>query len=52
MYVDKCLGGVQAAQTLARLNRCHQGKDTTCVVDCVNDPREILSVAQDVPSSR
>jgi type I restriction enzyme R subunit len=43
MYVDKCLGGIQAAQTLPRLNRCHTGKDTTCVVDSVNDSRDILA---------
>lgn len=29
MYIDKRLDGVQAVQTLSRLNRCHPGKDTT-----------------------
>lgn len=43
MYVDKRLGGIQAVQTLSRLNRCHPGKDTTYVVDFVNDPQEILA---------
>jgi type I restriction enzyme R subunit len=42
MYVDKRLGGVQAVQTLSRLNRCHPGKDQTYVVDFVNDPQDIL----------
>ena len=42
MYVDKRLAGVQAVQTLSRLNRAHPGKDTTYVLDFVNDPDEIL----------
>ncbi|WP_294000944.1 type I restriction endonuclease subunit R [Sphaerotilus sp.] len=46
MYVDKRLGGVQAVQTLSRLNRCHPGKDTTYVVDFVNEPAEILAAFQ------
>lgn len=37
MYVDKVLGGIQAVQTLSRLNRCHPDKKDTCVVDFVND---------------
>ena len=43
MYVDKRLAGIQAVQTLSRLNRAHLGKDTTYVVDFVNDPDEILA---------
>ena len=43
MYVDKRLDGIQAVQTLSRLNRSHPGKDTTYVVDFVNDPVEILA---------
>ena len=43
MYVDKRLGGVQAVQTLSRLNRCHRAKDQTFVVDFVNDPADILA---------
>jgi type I restriction enzyme, R subunit len=42
MYVDKRLAGIQAVQTLSRLNRAHPGKDTTYVLDFVNDPKEIL----------
>jgi type I restriction enzyme R subunit len=42
MYVDKMLGGIQAVQTLSRLNRAHPGKDTTYVLDFVNDAGEIL----------
>lgn len=42
MYVDKRLAGIQAVQTLSRLNRAHPGKDTTFVVDFVNDPGEVL----------
>ena len=41
MYVDKKLGGVQAVQTLSRLNRTHPGKDKTFVLDFVNEPEEI-----------
>jgi type I restriction enzyme R subunit len=42
MYVDKRLAGIQAVQTLSRLNRAHPGKDTTFVLDFINDPQEIL----------
>lgn len=42
MYVDRRLGGVQAVQTLSRLNRTHPGKDKTFVLDFVNDPQDIL----------
>jgi type I restriction enzyme R subunit len=42
MYVDKLLGGIQAVQTLSRLNRAHPGKDTTYILDFVNDAAEIL----------
>jgi type I restriction enzyme R subunit len=43
MYVDKRLAGIQAVQTLSRLNRAYPGKDTTYVLDFVNDPDEVLS---------
>lgn len=43
MYVDKRLAGIQAVQTLSRLNRAHPGKDTTYVVDFANGPEEILT---------
>ncbi|MFM0489079.1 type I restriction endonuclease subunit R [Paraburkholderia graminis] len=42
MYVDKMLGGIQAVQTLSRLNRAHPGKDTTYILDFVNDAGEVL----------
>ena len=42
MYVDKMLGGIQAVQTLSRLNRAHPGKDTTYILDFVNDSGDIL----------
>lgn len=42
MYVDKRLAGIQAVQTLSRLNRAHPGKDTTYVIDFVNDAAEVL----------
>ncbi len=43
MYVDKRLGGIQAVQTLSRLNRAYPGKDTTYVLDFVNDTAEVLA---------
>ncbi|HVA90965.1 MAG TPA: type I restriction endonuclease subunit R, partial [Chloroflexota bacterium] len=43
MYVDKKLGGIQAVQTLSRLNRAYPAKDTTYVVDFINDPADILA---------
>jgi len=43
MYVDKRLDGIQAVQTLSRLNRCHPGKDTTYILDFVNKPEDILA---------
>ena len=42
MYVDKRLAGIQAVQTLSRLNRAYPGKDTTYVVDFVNEAEDIL----------
>ena len=41
MYVDKRLSGVQAVQTLSRLNRTAPGKTDTFVLDFVNDTEEI-----------
>lgn len=43
MYIDKRLAGIQAVQTLSRLNRAYPGKDTTFVLDFVNDPADILA---------
>ena len=37
MYVDKKLGGVNAVQTLSRLNRTHPEKKSTIVLDFAND---------------
>jgi type I restriction enzyme, R subunit len=46
MYVDKRLGGIQAVQTLSRLNRSYSGpygvKDTTFILDFVNESEEVL----------
>jgi len=42
MYVDKRLAGIQAVQTLSRLNRCYPGKNDTYVLDFVNEPGEVL----------
>ena len=41
MYVDKQLGGVNAVQTLSRLNRTHPGKTETMVLDFANDAEAI-----------
>lgn len=43
MYVDRRLAGIQAVQTLSRLNRSHPGKDTTYILDFVNSSEEILT---------
>ena len=47
MYVDKRLGGIQAVQTLSRLNRAYSGKcgerDTTYVLDFRNEADEVLA---------
>ena len=43
MYVDKKLAGIQAVQTLSRLNRAHPGKDTTYILDFINEPRDVLT---------
>lgn len=41
MYVDKRLAGIQAVQTLSRLNRTAPGKTDTFILDFVNEPEEI-----------
>ncbi|MGH2655006.1 MAG: type I restriction endonuclease subunit R, partial [Actinomycetota bacterium] len=41
MFVDKKLEGVNAVQTLSRLNRIHQEKEDTFVLDFVNDAEQI-----------
>lgn len=41
MYVDKRLAGIQAVQTLSRLNRRHPLKEDTFILDFVNDRQEI-----------
>ncbi len=41
MYVDKRLAGIQAVQTLSRLNRIHPLKEDTFVLDFVNERQEI-----------
>lgn len=41
MYVDRRLAGIQAVQTLSRLNRIHPLKEDTFVLDFVNDRDEI-----------
>ncbi|MEH2594949.1 type I restriction enzyme R subunit [Bradyrhizobium sp. AZCC 1577] len=43
MYVDRRLAGIQAVQTLSRLNRAYPGKDTTYVLDFVNSSEEVLA---------
>ena len=43
MYVDKRLGGIQAVQTLSRLNRAYPDKDTTYILDFVNEAEAVLA---------
>jgi len=47
MYVDKRLSGIQAVQTLSRLNRTSPGKTETFVLDFQNERDEILESFQD-----
>ncbi|MCL6445878.1 MAG: DEAD/DEAH box helicase family protein, partial [Alicyclobacillus sp.] len=46
MYVDKKLAGIQAVQTLSRLNRKCPGKEDTFVLDFVNTADEIREAFQ------
>jgi type I restriction enzyme R subunit len=43
MYVDKRLAGVQAVQTLSRLNRTYPGKEAPFVLDFMNAPDDIYA---------
>ena len=43
MYVDKRLDGVQAVQTLSRLNRKIVGKNEPFVLDFVNKPEDVYA---------
>ncbi len=47
MYVDKRLAGIQAVQTLSRLNRMHPLKEDTFVLDFVNKREEIQKAFKD-----
>ena len=42
MYVDKELAGVQAVQTLSRLNRAHPDKNSAFVLDFQNNAEQIV----------
>jgi type I restriction enzyme R subunit len=46
MYVDKRLDGVQAVQTLSRLNRTYPGK-VTYILDFANHAEDVLSAFKD-----
>ena len=48
MWVDKKIGGVNAVQTLSRLNRSAKDKTETVVLDFVNDVEEIREAFEDV----
>lgn len=43
MFVDKVLSGVQAVQTLSRLNRTAKGKEDTFILDFVNSTDDIYT---------
>jgi type I restriction enzyme R subunit len=47
MYVDKPLAGIQAVQTLSRLNRAHPQKHDCFVLDFQNNSTAISSAFQD-----
>lgn len=42
MFLDKAVVDRNAVQTVSRLNRCHDGKDTVVVVDFTNNAPAIL----------
>ena len=46
MYVDKKLGGVNAVQTLSRLNRTHPQKQETMVLDFANEADHIKAALE------
>ena len=46
MFVDKKLSGVKAVQTLSRINRVAEGKDSTFVLDFVNTADDIQKAFQ------
>ena len=46
MYVDKRLAGIQAVQTLSRLNRTAPGKEDTFVLDFFDQREEVLESFQ------
>ncbi len=41
MYVDRKLAGLQAVQTLSRLNRTYPGKENTYVLDFQNTMEDV-----------
>lgn len=47
MYVDKSLAGVQAVQTLSRLNRAHPQKKDTFVLDFADNAEAVKKAFQD-----
>ncbi|MBU0589175.1 MAG: type I restriction endonuclease subunit R [Gammaproteobacteria bacterium] len=47
MYVDKTLAGVQAVQTLSRLNRAHPQKHDTFVMDFADNAEAVRAAFQD-----
>lgn len=47
MYVDKPLGGIQAVQTLSRLNRCAPTKNQTFVLDFFNRFETVAAAFKD-----
>lgn len=46
MYLDKKISGVEAVQTLSRLNRTFPGKDKTFILDFNNKAEEIVKAFQ------
>ncbi len=46
MYVDKVLAGVQAVQTLSRLNRAHPDKNSVFVLDFQNNAEQIVEASE------
>jgi type I restriction enzyme, R subunit len=46
LYINRRLGGIQAVQTLSRLNRTHPLKEDTFVLDFINEREDIAAAFQ------
>ncbi len=52
MYIDKKLAGLQAVQTLSRLNRIYQGKERTFILDFQNTQFKLAELKTEITVAR